>query len=146
MISILSQRIRTICDEDLKWFREQVFALADQDAFAEGVEGVGVATAMQQKPSMITRGLSVEVVGFTQRNVQEANKFMVSVSLYRHSNGSPANVYWEEAHAWADAIAHVLWTTAEFNGSQETPSGKSFHYVLEDFEAPPSLRATAVVL
>lgn len=60
MLAILSRRIRTTCDEDLKWFREQVIAVADQDALAEGVEGVNVATAMQQKPSVITRGLSVD--------------------------------------------------------------------------------------
>ncbi len=73
MIGILSRRIRTICEKDLKWFREQVFAGADQDALAEGVDGVGVPTSMQQKPSVITRGLSVEVIGFKRADLEKTS-------------------------------------------------------------------------
>jgi hypothetical protein len=130
MIGTLTRRIQTTCGQELQAFRRQVHALAWQDICAGSVEGA--ATAMAPQPSLATQGVSVEVVGFAHRPAPERTTFMVSVALHLHPYRRARGVYWEEADAWAHAVAGEQWTGVERQGAQESAGGRVFHYALTE--------------
>jgi hypothetical protein len=125
MIGTLIRRIETTCGEDLSAFRRQLNALAWQDIREGGVEGA--ATAMARKPSCVNNGVSVDVVGYA--GGPGSTRFMISVALRVHP-GLNASVYWEEADAWAHAVAGRQWPGVERRGAVENPLSRVFHYAL----------------
>jgi hypothetical protein len=134
MITALARRIRTQCSEELTVFRDQVYALTWQDIGTGGLDGA--ATAMAPRPSLTTPGVSVDIVGFAQCQPSDgAAAVGFSVALRLVSERGPAGVHWDEAHAWAGAVAGGPWVAAEYTGSQEAPGGLVFHYLLKAHEA-----------
>lgn len=131
MITALAQRIRAQCSGELSVFRDQVSALVWQDIGTGGLEGA--ATAMASRPSLASPGVTVDIVGFTEWQPAHGTASVgVTVGLRLDAGRSAAGVHWEEAHAWACAVADGPWTLAEFIGSEETPGGVVFHYLLKD--------------
>lgn len=135
MITALAHRIRTQCGAELSVFRDRVSALAWQDIGTGGLDGA--ATVMAPHPSLATQGMTVDIVGFAQWHAPSRTTAIgISVAMLLDSDPVPAGVYWEEAHAWAGAVAGGPWAAAEFTGSQEAPGGVVFHYLLKAHEAP----------
>ena len=58
----------------------------------------------------------------------------VAVSMSVQPGRMASAVHWEEAHAWAGAVAGGAWAAAEYVGSQESPDGMVFHYALKNAE------------
>lgn len=134
MITALARRIRAQCSEELTVFRDQVYALTWQDIGTGGLDGA--ATAMAPRPSLTTPGVSVDIVGFAQRQASGGPAEVgFSVALRLVSERGPAGVHWDEAHAWAGAVAGGPWAAAEYTGSQEAPGAIVFHYLLKAHEA-----------
>ena len=130
MIGTLARRIQTICGDELSLFRRQMYALAWQDMHEGAVEGA--ATAMARKPSCVNHGVSVDVVCFAVRPTSEDATFMISVAMHVHPDRRSGGVYWEEADAWAEAVAGHEWFRVERRGGLENPDGRVFRYVLTD--------------
>jgi hypothetical protein len=124
-----------ICGDELSRLRRQMYALGWQDLHEGAVEGA--ATAMARKPSCVNHGVSVDVVCFALRPSAEAAAFMISVAMHVHPERRAGNVYWEEANAWAEAVAGHGWFSVEPRGSRESPSGRIFHYALTDEASTP---------
>ena len=140
MIGTLTRRIETTCGEDLSVFRRQLNALAWQEIREGGVEGA--ATAMARKPSCVNHGVSVDVVGYAGRPVSGGAGFMISVAMHVHPGWAGA-VYWEEADAWAHAVAGQQWAGIEPRGGVDNLYSRVFHYALTADAGPG---AVAVVL
>jgi hypothetical protein len=138
MIGTLTRRIETTCGEDLSVFRRQLNALAWQDIREGGVEGA--ATAMARKPSCVNHGVSVGVVGYAGRPVSGGTGFMISVALHVHP-GRAGSVYWEEADAWAHAVAGQQWSGVERRGGVDHLHSRVFHYALTVEAAPAAVLA-----
>jgi hypothetical protein len=136
MIGTLTRRIETTCGEDLFVFRRQLNALAWQDILDGGFEGA--ATAMARKPSCVNHGVSVGVVGYAGRPVSGGTGFMISVGMHVHP-GRAGPVYWEEADAWAHAIAGPQWSGVERRGGVDNPHNRVFHYELTAEAAPEAV-------
>jgi hypothetical protein len=109
-----------ICGDDLSLLRRQMYALARQDIREGAVDGA--ATAMARKPSCVNHGVSVDVVCFATRPTGGAAAFMISVAMNMHPERRAGDVYWEEADAWAQAVAGREWFRAEPRGSRESPA------------------------
>lgn len=138
MITTLVHRIRTQCGAELNTFRSQVQALARQDFGAGGLDAA--ATTMARRPCLATPGVSVDIVGFTCcRPSGGRPSVRVAVSMSLHPGRRASAVHWEEAHAWAGAVAGGEWAAAEYVGSQESPDGMVFHYALKAAEDPYAL-------
>ncbi len=133
MIGTLTRRIQMICGDELSLLRRQMYALAWQDIHEGAVDGA--ATAMPRKPSCVNHGVSVDVVCFALRPSVEDAAFMISVAMHVHPDRRSGDVYWEEADAWAQAVAGHEWFRVEPRGSLENSGGRVFHYALTD-EAP----------
>lgn len=130
MITALVHRIRTQCSAELKLFRSQVHALTWQDIGPGGLDAA--ATTMARRPCLATPGVSVEIVGFTRWLPAHGTAAVgVAVAMNLHPDRRASSVHWEEAHAWAGAVAEEPWVTAEYIGSQESPGGMVFHYALK---------------
>ncbi|MDR6417079.1 hypothetical protein [Pseudarthrobacter sulfonivorans] len=136
MIGTLTHRIQMICGDELSMLRRRMYALGWQD-FHEGAVDVA-ATAMARKPSCVNQGVSVDVVCFALGPSAEAAAFMISVAMHVHPQRSPGAVYWEEADAWAQAVAGHGWFSVEPRGSRENASGRVFHYALIGEARTPS--------
>lgn len=126
------------CGAELSLFRDRVSALAWQDIGTGGLDGA--ATVMAPRPSLATPGMSVDIVGFAQWHALSGTAAVgISVAMLldsdRGDSDHAAGVYWEEAHAWAGAVAGGPWAAAEFTGSQEAPGGVVFQYLLKAHEA-----------
>lgn len=164
MITALGQRIRTECSAELGLFQNQVLSLARQDIGTGGLEGA--ATAMPRRPSIASAGVTVEIVGFAEwQPAARAASVGITVVL-RLGGGKSGGVWrtagrplvpqsvpgrpdagtlWEEAHAWASAVAAGPWAAAEFLGCEEAPAGLVFHYLLKEpvtFYAAPGLQGS----
>jgi hypothetical protein len=123
-----------ICGEELSLLRRQMYALAWQDIHDGAVEGA--ATAMARKPSCANQGVSVDVVCFARRpDADDATVFVISVAMQVHPDRPPGEVYWEEADAWALAVAGNEWFRVEPRGGLEKAGSRIFHYALAE-EAP----------
>jgi len=161
MITALAQRIRTECSAELSLFQNQVLSLIRQDIGTGGLEGA--ATAMARRPSLASSGVTVEIVGFTEwQPAARAASVGITVVLrlvadsvgawqaagrpvhQESAGGRPdAGILWEEAHAWASAVAAGPWAAAEFLGCEEAPAGPVFHYLLKEpvaFYTAPGLQ------
>jgi hypothetical protein len=85
--------------------------------------------------------MTVDIVGFAQWHAPSGTAAVgISVAMLLDSGSgdsdhAAAGVYWEEAHAWAGAVAGGPWAAAEFTGSQEAPGGVVFQYLLKSHEA-----------
>ncbi|MCE3291326.1 MAG: hypothetical protein K0Q84_263 [Arthrobacter sp.] len=163
MITALAQRIRTECSAELSLFQNQVLSLMRQDIGTGGLEGA--ATAMARRPSLASSGATVEIVGFIEwQPAARAASVGITVVLrlgagnsagawqaawrpvcQQSAGGGPdAGILWEEAHAWASAVADGPWAAAEFLGCEEAPAGPVFHYLLKEpvaFYTAPGLQA-----
>ncbi len=128
MISALTHRIQSLCRDEVKAFRSQVNALASWDILPGIVEGA--ATVMARKPSCLNPGVSVGVVAFLQQPNTGGSVLMVSVAMQLDPARVASGVYWEEADAWAHAVAGEQWAGVESKGGQESMGGRVFHYVL----------------
>lgn len=147
MITALAQRIRTEYSAELALFQNQVLSLVRQDIGAGGLEGA--ATAMACRPSLASAGDMVEIVGFAEWQ-PAARAASVGITVVLRVGGSlpaagrpDAGTLWEEAHAWADAVAAGPWAAAEFLGGEEAPAGVVFHYLLKEpvaFYTAPGLQ------
>jgi hypothetical protein len=133
MITALVHRIRTQCSAELDTFRSQVHALARQDFGAGGLDAA--ATTMARRPCLATPGVSVDIVGFTCPG-SSGPSVRVAVSMSVQPGRVASAVHWEEAHAWAGALAGGEWAAAEYVGSQESPDGMVFHYTLKNADDP----------
>jgi hypothetical protein len=133
MITALVHRIRTQCGAELNTFRSQVHALASQEIGSGGLDAA--ATTMARRPCLATPGVSVDIVGFTcPRSSGGRPSVLVAVSMSLQPGRRASAVHWEEAHAWAGAVAGGEWAAAEYVGSQESPDGMVFRYALKDAE------------
>ncbi|MDQ0925557.1 flavin-binding protein dodecin [Pseudarthrobacter sp. W1I19] len=130
MIGTLTRRIQATCADELSRLRRQMYSLAWQEIREGGVEGA--ATAMARKPSCVNHGVSVDVVCFAQRAALEEAPFMISVAMHLHPDRRPGEVYWEEADAWAQAVADHDWFRVEARGRLETLDRRVFHYALTE--------------
>jgi hypothetical protein len=130
MISTLTRRIQATCADELSLLRRQMYSLAWQEIREGGVEGA--ATAMARKASCVNHGVSVDVVCFAQRATLEDAPFMISVAMHLHPDRRSGDVYWEEADAWAQAVAGHEWFRVEPRGRLETLDGRVFHYALTE--------------
>ncbi|HKS00533.1 MAG TPA: hypothetical protein VJS86_02580 [Arthrobacter sp.] len=138
MITALVHRIRTQCSAELDTFRSQVHALAQQDVGAGGLDAA--ATTMARRPCLASPGVSVDIVGFTSpRPSGGVPSVRVAVSLSLHPGRMASSVHWEEAHAWAGALAGGEWAAAEYVGSQDSPDGRVFHYALKNADDPDAV-------
>ncbi|MFF2315182.1 hypothetical protein ACFVTE_02820 [Arthrobacter sp. NPDC058097] len=116
-------------------FRSQVHALASQEIGSGGLDAA--ATTMARRPCLATPGVSVDIVGFTcPRSSEGRPSVRVAVSMSLQPGRRASAVHWEEAHAWAGAVAGGEWAAAEYVGSQESPGGMVFHYALKTAEDP----------
>lgn len=135
MITALVHRIRTQCSAELKLFRSQVHALTWQNIGPGGLDAA--ATTMARRPCLATPGVSVGIVGFTRWLPAHGTAAVgVAVAMNLHPDRRASSVHWEEAHAWAGAVAEEPWVTAEYIGSQESPGGMVFHYALKSADDP----------
>ncbi len=141
MIGTLTHRIQMICGDDLSLLRRQMYALARQD-FDEGAVD-GAATAMARKPSCVNHGVSVDVVCFALRSTTEQASFMISVGMHVHPDRRPGDVYWEEADAWAQAVAGHGRFGVEPRGGLERPGSRVFHYALTGEETSSGSEAVS---
>lgn len=130
MIGTLARRIHMICGDELSLLRRQMHALAWQDIHEGAVEGA--ATAMARKPSCVNHGVSVDVVCFALRPSNQDATFMISVAMHVHPDRRSGDVYWEEADAWAQAVAGHEWCRVEPRGRLENPGSSVFHYALTE--------------
>ncbi|MGN7252913.1 hypothetical protein [Arthrobacter sp. SAFR-014] len=137
MITALVHRIRTQCSAELSTFRSQMHALARQD-IGSGLDAA--ATTMARRACLATPGVSVDIVGFTcPRSSGGTPSVRVAVSLSVQPGRVASAVHWEEAHAWAGAVASGEWAAAEYVGSQESSAGMVFHYALKNAEDPDAV-------
>ncbi|WP_133247530.1 hypothetical protein [Arthrobacter sp. H-02-3] len=116
--------------EELASFRTRLGALAHQDIGTEGVDGA--VTAMIPMASVVSPEVSVEVVGFTQNPQRDHSTFVVSVALHLIPRRRPRTVYWDEADAWALALAGTQWAGVERWGTREIADGQATTYVFSD--------------
>lgn len=130
MIGTLTRRIQATCGDELSLLRRQMYSLAWQEIREGGVEGA--ATAMARKPSCVNHWVSVDVVCFAQRDSIGEMPFMISVAMHGHPDRRSGEVYWEEADAWAQAVAGHDWFRVEPRGGQETLDDRVFHYALTE--------------
>lgn len=130
MIGALTGRIQMTCGDELSLLRRRMYALAWQDIHEGAVETA--ATAMARKPSCVNHGVSVDVVCFALRTTNEDAAFMISVAMHVHPDRRSGDVYWEEADAWAEAVAGHEWFRIEPRGRLDNPGGKVFHYALTE--------------
>jgi hypothetical protein len=107
-----------------------MYSLAWQEIREGGAEGA--ATAMARKASCVNQGVSVDVVCFAQRATLKDAPFMISVAMHLHPDRRSGEVYWEEADAWAQAVAGHEWFRVEPRGGLETLDGRVFHYALTE--------------
>jgi hypothetical protein len=128
MIGTLTRRNLAICGDELSLLRRQMYSLEWQDIREGAVEGA--ATAMARKPSCVNLSVSVDVVCFAQRASLEEAPFVISVAMHLHPDRRSGDVYWEEADAWAQAVAGPEWLNPEPRGNLETLDGRVFHYAL----------------
>lgn len=132
MIGALTRRIQITCGDELSLLRRQMYALAWQDIHEGAVDSA--ATAMARKPSCVNHGVSVDVVCFALRPTNEDATFMISVAMHVHPDRRSGDVYWEEADAWAQAVAGHEWFRVEPRGRLENPGSRVFHYALTETE------------
>ncbi|MFC9334403.1 hypothetical protein [Arthrobacter sp. NPDC057009] len=138
MITALVHRIRTQCSAELNAFSGQMQALARQDIGAGGLDAA--ATTMARRPCLASPGVSVDIIGFTSpRSSSGQPSVRVAVSMSMQPGQIASAVHWEEAHAWAGAVASGGWAAAEYVGSQESPGGRVFHYFLKSEDDPVSI-------
>ena len=130
MLAILTGRIQATCADELSLLRRQMYSLAWQEIREGGAEGA--ATAMARKASCVNQGVSVDVVCFAQRATLKDAPFMISVAMHLHPDRRSGEVYWEEADAWAQAVAGHEWFRVEPRGGLETLDGRVFHYALTE--------------
>ena len=122
-------------NRDLDLFLDQVHALSKQEIGTGGLDCA--ATSMGRRRSITSADVSVDVVGFVAQSPGNgASGLGVSVALRFHSDGSISQHHWDEAHAWAGAVAGGSWMAAEFIESVETPGGVVFHYSLIEDQIP----------
>ena len=133
MIGTLTRRIHMICGDELSRLRRQMCAVAWQDIHEGDVDCA--ATAMACKPSCVNHGVSVDVVCFALRPTPDVVTFMISVAMHVQAGRPFGDVYWEEADAWAQAVAGHERFRVEPRGGLENPGGRAFHYALTE-EAP----------
>jgi hypothetical protein len=130
-LAVLAHRIQLQCGAELELFRSRLYALNALDIGTGGLDAA--ATAMAQRRSLTSQDVSVDVVGYMGgRPVGGRTNVGVSVAMNVHASGSASPVRWEEAHAWAGAVADGPWIAAEFVGSRESPHGMVFQYALTD--------------
>lgn len=130
MIGALIGRIQGTWGPELSLLRRRMYSLGRQEIREGGVEGA--ATAMARKHSCVSRGVSVDVVCFAERGTREDAAFMISVAMHVHPGHRSHEVYWEEADAWAHAVAGNDWFRVEPRGGLETAGGRVFHYALTE--------------
>ena len=131
----LAHRIWSQCGDELDLFLDQVHALSRQEIGTGGLDCA--ATAMGRRRSLTSADVSVDVVGFVAHSSGSGSSALgVSVALRFHRDGSISQHHWEEAHAWAGAVAGGSWMAAEFVESVETPEGVVFHYSLIEDQIP----------
>ena len=130
MIDTLTRRIQVTCRDELSLFRRQMYSLAWQEIREGCLEGA--ATAMAPKPSCLTNGVSIDVVCFAHKAALEHASFVISVAMHVHPDSRAGQVFWEEADAWAHAVAGDDGFIVEPRGALETPNGRVFHYALSE--------------
>ncbi|MGX9898935.1 hypothetical protein ACW0JT_01930 [Arthrobacter sp. SA17] len=131
----LAHRIWSQCGEELDLFLDQVHALSRQEIGTGGLDCA--ATAMGRRRSITSADVSVDVVGFVAHSSGNGSSALgVSVALRFHREGSISQHHWEEAHAWAGAVAGGSWMAAKLVESVETSEGVVFHYSLIEDHIP----------
>jgi hypothetical protein len=141
MTTALAHRIWRECGEDLDLFLDQVHALSRQEIGATGGFDCA-ATAMPRRASLTSSGVFVDVVGFIGGPTHGGSThggssgLGISVALRSHQEGIISQRHWEEAHAWAGAVAGGSWMAAQFVECVETPQGVVFRYSLIDDQIP----------
>lgn len=117
------------CGSDLAAFRAQLCSLALRDVYEDGLETA--VTAMPRRVSLLTDGTSVNIVGFGTSANYGPPQLTLSVTMLLDYPRWPLDVFWDEAHAWAEAVAGPPLMVAGLTGSQELADGMVFHYRLK---------------
>lgn len=151
MPATLTHRISMLCGADLAAFRARLCSLAHRDVYADGLESA--VTTMPRHPSLLTEGSSVDILGFGTCAGYGPPQLTLSVAMLLDYPRWPQEVFWDEAHAWAEAVAGPSMTVAGLSGSRENEDGMMFHYRLKVTEpaaasAPPARQpaGTAAVI
>ena len=129
MAGTLTHRITMLCGSELATFRSQLAALAREDMYSSGLESA--VTALQRRPALLTEGSSVTIVGFGTKPAAGPPVLTLSVSLLLDYQRWPLDVFWDEAHAWADAVAAPALVVAGISARHEDENGMVFHYRLK---------------
>ena len=86
---------------------------------------------MPRRASLLTKGSSVDVVGFGTFTGYGPPQLTLSVAVVLDYPRWPLDVFWDEAHAWAEAVAGPPLVVGGLTGSQEVGDGMVFHYRLK---------------
>jgi len=128
-----------LCGADLAAFRARLCSLAQREVYADGLESA--VTTMPRHPSLLTEGSSVDILGFGTCAGYGPPQLTLSVAMLLDYPRWPQEVFWDEAHAWAEAVAGHSMAVAGLSGSRENEVGKVFHYRLKVAE-PAAASAT----
>lgn len=129
MPATLTHRINMLCGADLAAFRARLCSLAQRDVYADGLESA--VTTMPRHPSLLTEGSSVDILGFGTCAGYGPPQLTLSVAMLLDYPRWPQEVFWDEAHAWAEAVAGPSMAVAGISGSRENEDGMVFHYRLK---------------
>ncbi|MDQ1053723.1 hypothetical protein QE394_001651 [Arthrobacter sp. SORGH_AS 212] len=129
MPATLTHRINMLCGADLAAFRARLCSLAQRDVYADGLESA--VTTMPRLPSLLTEGSSVDILGFGTCAGYGPPQLTLSVAMLLDYPRWPQEVFWDEAHAWAEAVAGPSMAVAGISGSRENEDGMVFHYRLK---------------
>lgn len=129
MPATLTHRINMLCGADLAAFRARLCSLAQRDVYADGLESA--VTTMPRHPSLLTEGSSVDILGFGTCAGYGPPQLTLSVAMLLDYPRWPQEVFWDEAHAWAEAVAGPSMSVAGLSGSRENEDGMVFHYRLK---------------
>lgn len=140
MPATLTQRINMLCGADLAAFRARLCSLAQRDVYADGLESA--VTTMPRHPSLLTEGSSVDILGFGTCAGYGPPQLTLSVAMLLDYPRWPQEVFWDEAHAWAEAVAGPSMAVAGISRSRENEDGMVFHYRLKVTE-PAAAAASA---
>lgn len=129
-----------LCGADLAAFRARLCSLAERDFYADGLESA--VTTMPRHPSLLTKGSSVDLLGFGTCTGYGPPQLTLSVAMLLDYPRWPREVFWDEAHAWAEAVAFPSMAVAGLSGSRENDDGMVFHYRLKVTEPASTSTST----
>lgn len=126
MLTALTRRIQEICGNELALPRQQVLALARRNTTHGPLEAA--ISVMARRPSLLSPGVTVDIVCFTMDHF----RLTMSVTMRAHPRQPLGDVFWQEAEAWAHALADNAAVTIEPRGVIHNGGGKIFQYGLKE--------------